>query len=257
MEARMFMTADPFLVAPDTFVLPAALPLPQLGVLPMHAFVIRGPRPVLVDTGAGGLGERFLHQLGAVVDPADLAYIWLTHLDPDHTGALDAVLEAAPRAKIVTTFLGAGKLGMQRGAPPERMHVLAPGETLDLGDRRLHALRPPTWDAPETIGAFDPTTRTLFAADAFAATIEAPADDCADVRPDLLCDGMVRWSTIDMPWLALTDERRFSATLAEVRGLAPDVVLSSHLPPARGMTDRLLDHLLATRGAMAAEKAVA
>lgn len=252
----MLTATDPCAVADETFVLPATIPLPELGVLPMHAFVVRAQRPMLIDTGAGGLGERFLQQLGGVVDPADIAYVWLTHLDPDHTGALDAVLAAAPQAKVVTTFLGAGKLGLQRGLDPARIHVIAPGERLDLGDRRMEALRPPTWDAPETIGAFDPVTRTLFAADAFAATIEAPAATCAEVTPGRLREGMVCWSAIDMPWLALTDERRFAASLTQVRALAPELVLGSHLPPARGMVDALLDHLLATQGAMAGEVAV-
>jgi flavorubredoxin len=42
--------------------------------------------------------------------PADVRWIWLTHPDRDHTGALFDLLEAAPQARLVTTFLGAGIL---------------------------------------------------------------------------------------------------------------------------------------------------
>ncbi|NOT45644.1 MAG: hypothetical protein HOP14_13660 [Acidobacteria bacterium] len=37
---------SPRQVAPDTFVLPAFTPLPFGGVLPLHAFLIRGAEPV-------------------------------------------------------------------------------------------------------------------------------------------------------------------------------------------------------------------
>jgi len=51
--------------------------------------------------------------LSGTIDPADVRWIWLTHPDRDHTGGLYDLLEAAPQASEVTTFLGAGILSTQ------------------------------------------------------------------------------------------------------------------------------------------------
>jgi flavorubredoxin len=52
--------------------------------------------------------------LSGTIDPADVRWIWLTHPDRDHTGGLYDLLEAAPQARVVTTFLGVGILSTER-----------------------------------------------------------------------------------------------------------------------------------------------
>ncbi len=240
---------EPVEVAPEIIALPAWCPVPGLGVVPINAFVIRGSSPVLIDTGVGPLREEFLAALGSVIDPADLRYIWLTHADPDHTGAIEQLLAAAPRARVVTTFLGAAKVSFYRNVPGDRLHLMAPGERLDAGGRELAAMRPPTYDAPETIAAFDTATRTLFAADTFGALLESPAPSAAGLPPARLRDGILTWASIDTPWLADVNESRFGATLESYRRLDAEIVLSGHLPPADRMTDALLGYLAAAPGA--------
>lgn len=239
---------DPIRVAPDTFALPAWCPIPGLGVLPMSSFLIRGAEPVLVDTGPGPLSAAFMERLAGLMDPADLRWVWLTHTDPDHVGALEAVLAAAPRARVVTTFLGVGKMSLHRPLPPERVYLLNPGQRLDVGDRSLLALRPPVYDAPETIAAFDARTRVLFAADTFGTLMDAPVETAAELPDTALRDGMLTWAAIDAPWLEQVDGVRFAAALGALRRLGPEVVLSAHLPPATGMIDTLLAHLAGARG---------
>jgi hypothetical protein len=89
------------------------------------------------------------------IDPADLRWIYLTHPDRDHTGSLMEILEAAPQAQLVTTFLGMGILSMEYAIPPQRVFLLNPGQSLDVGDRRLTCFRPPLYDSPATTGFYD------------------------------------------------------------------------------------------------------
>lgn len=235
-------------VAPHTSALSAYLPVPGFGVLPVNAFVIHAAEPVLVDTGLAALREDFLARLRAVIDPADLRWIWITHTDPDHLGNLAAVLTDAPQARIVTTYLGMGKMGLQQ-LPLERVYLLNPGQTLDVGDRALLAVAPPTFDAPETTGLFDARTRTLFSADCFGALMVTPAETAADIPPDALREGCIGWANVDAPWLSMLDERRFDEALDVIRRLDAQTVLSGHLPPAHGITARLLAHLAEAREA--------
>jgi len=131
------------------------------------------------------------------------------------------------------------------GLPLDRAYLLNPGQTLDVGDRALVAVRPPTFDAPETTALFDPKTRTLFSADSFGGLLETPVDAAAGIPGEALRDGMVAWATVDAPWLHGTPPAVVERTLDGIRALAPERVLSSHLPPAEGLLDTMAAHLVA------------
>lgn len=236
-------TCAPLPVGDGITVLPSYLPVPGLGVLPAHAFVIDGPEPMLVDAGPGGGQENFQQALATVVEPTDLRWLWLTHIDPDHTGSLRWLLDAAPRLQVVTTFLAVGKLALQMPVPMDRLRWVNPGTTVELNGRRLEAIRPPSFDAPETVAFHDHTSGTLFAADSFGALLRRPAATAGDIVHRELLDGMALWTTIDAPWLTHTDTDHLAATLGAVRRLDAGRVLSSHLPPAQGLADVLISAL--------------
>lgn len=133
----------------DTHLLTTYAPLHGLGVVPVNAFLLHARQPVF-DTGVGGLHDGFLRELGGLIDPADLRWIWITHADADHVGNLRAILDLAPNARVVTNYLGMGKFALQ-GLPLARVHLLNPGQQLDVGDRQLLALRLVTELAPSRV----------------------------------------------------------------------------------------------------------
>jgi flavorubredoxin len=212
--------------------LPSWLPVPGMGGLPVNAFLLKSSDPVLVDTGLGLLSEAFLASLCEEIDIKDLNWIWLSHTDPDHIGNLARVLEAAPKARVVTNFLGMGKMNLA-GLDVSRVHLLEPGDRLELADRALVPLRPPYYDAPETIGFFDDRERLLFAADAFGALLPEAAEEIDEVSAQTLRDGLVGWSSIDAPWLTTVDAQTLGHALKSIERLDPAAVLSGHLPLAR------------------------
>ncbi|SON56727.1 putative diflavin flavoprotein A 3 [Hartmannibacter diazotrophicus] len=222
-------------IAGDWHVIPGWLPVPDLGVLPVNAFLLAGPEPMLVDTGLAALSDAFVAALAARIDPADLRYIWLSHTDADHIGNLDRILDLAPNARVVTNFLGAGKMQLLGKGDPARLHLLQPGEVFEVGGHRLHQVRPPYYDAPETMGFFDPVDRAYFAADAFGALLPAEAASVDEIAAETLRDGLVGWSSVDAPWLAHMDQPTLGRMLSGLERLAPEHLLSGHLPDARGL----------------------
>jgi len=239
---------SPRRVTVDTHAIISWYPLPGAGILPVNSFLIRGEQPVLIDTGVSVLRSDFLRTLGTLVDLQDLRWIWLTHIDADHVGNLQAVLKEAPQATIITTFLGLGKLSLFQ-ISPERVRLLNPGQRLDVGDRELIALRPPAFDAPETTGLMDTKTRVLFSSDCFGALLQEPKDTAGDIPAAALREGLISWAVIDSPWLHQVDSKLFRDTLSEYRSLDPDLILGSHLPPAAAMMDVLVGHLSDARTA--------
>ncbi len=175
MNAPRMLPARP--VTPDISILTAHVPLPGFGLLHVNAFVLRAAEPVLIDTGVVALAPELMDSLRSCIEVSELRWIWLTHADPDHLGSVQQVLEEAPQAKLVTTYLGAGKLSLSGPVPLERIYLLNPGQQLDVGDRQLLAVRPPIYDAPETTAVFDRSTGVLFSADSFGALLPEPAEE--------------------------------------------------------------------------------
>jgi flavorubredoxin len=84
--------------------LPTLFPVPGLGFVPVNAFVLRAAQPVLVDTGLIPEQEAFMAALRAVIEPRELRWLWLTHVDPDHVGSLQRLLDEAPALRVVGNF---------------------------------------------------------------------------------------------------------------------------------------------------------
>ena len=233
--------------AEDITVLGTSVEVPGLGHLAVNAFVLHAEQPVLVDTGLPVDREEFLELLWSAVDPRDLRWLYVTHPDRDHTGAIMQVLEAAPQVRVVTTFMGFGILGIEYPIPPDRVFLLNPGQSLDVGDRTLTAFRPPVYDSPATTGFTDSRSGATFTSDCFGAPLSDAAlalgDDAGDVPPGDLVTAQHLWALADSPWVSGVDRPRFSASLGELRSRGLDLVLSTHLPPCRGQADQLVETL--------------
>ncbi|MER7110510.1 MBL fold metallo-hydrolase [Streptomyces sp. NPDC000229] len=239
-------------VGRDITVLADSLEVPGIGFLPVNAFVLHAEEPVVVDTGVGLPDRDFLEAVGSTIDPADVRWIWLTHPDRDHTGGLFALLEAAPQARIITTYIGAGIMSTERPLPLERVFLLNPGQSLDVGDRTLSAFRPPLFDNPATVGFYDDRSRACFSSDCFGAPMPsadlAEGDDAGALVPEQLRAAQLLWATVDSPWVHTVDADKYLATVRPLREMDPEIVLSTHLPAATGLTSRMVDSISAAPG---------
>lgn len=247
------LVGEPYPAAPDTHVIPTYWPVPDAGVIPMNAFLVRSAEPLLVDTGTRALSGQFLDALGSLIDPADLRWIWLTHEDHDHSGSLRRLLEAAPRARVISTFMAIGRMMPAEPFPLDRVRLINPGETVSVGDRTLTAIRPPLFDSPATTGFVDGRSGMLFSSDCFGAPLptygEAAADNADDLDPQTLARSQTVWATVDSPWVTMADPASLGRALDRIRLLAPTAVLSSHLPPIRRGLDRVLGTIQAAQSA--------
>jgi hypothetical protein len=237
----------------EVSVLADQLEVPGIGFIPVNAFVLHAAEPVVIDTGLSLPDRGFMDALGSVIDPADVEWIWITHPDRDHTGAVFDLLQVAPRACVITTFIGMGIMSTERPLPIERVYLLNPGQSLEVGDRRLTGFRPPLFDNPATVGCYDDQSGVCFSSDCFGAPMpSAELATCPDVgylQADELRTAQLLWATVDSPWVHTVDQAKYLDSLKTLQAVDPAQILSTHLPPAVGRTPEFLDMLAVAPGA--------
>jgi hypothetical protein len=232
----------------DVTVLGDSTEIPGIGHLPVNSYVLHSEQPVVVDTGLSTPDKDFVAELSEVINPADVRWVWITHPDRDHTGGLWQLLEAAPQARLVTTFLGVGIMSTQWEVPMSRVHFVNPGDSLDVGDRVLVGHRPPLFDNPATVGFVDSASGAFFSSDCFGAPLSsrdlATGGDVGAVPADERRAAQLLWAAIDSPWVHSVDRAKYDPQVDALRRLDPSGIFSSHLPPAIGLNDVLVAGLL-------------
>lgn len=235
---------DNYQVAEDTFVIPGALPVPGVGQLPVNAMVIRGEQPMLLDTMATVQRDEFLEKAFSIVEPQDVKWIFISHEDRDHSGSLKQVMDMCPDAKVITNFLGLGKLSEEFTIPLERVYLLNDGDTLDIGDRTLRAVRPPLYDSSATRGIYDPKTSVYFAADCFGAVQQEPVEFVDDMPVKDYEEGFFWMNRVNHVWFHHIPPAVIEETAVHIRELNPAIMVSGHGPTARQNVLQLCDWIV-------------
>lgn len=203
-------------------------------VVALNSMVIRSRQPVVVDTGVAEHRDQFLADVFSLVDPDDVAWVFISHDDIDHVGNVNELMERCPNATLVINWFMVERMGEALTVPPHRWRWIGDGEGLDVGDRVLRAIRPPIFDSPTTRGLYDPTTGVYWASDTFAAPMVTPISDATDLDHDYWVDGMAMFGQYVSPWLALVDDRRYQATVDRIAVLNPTAVAGCHTPAVTG-----------------------
>ena len=231
-------------VAPDVVALSSAIPGPGGMCLPVNAYVVLGREPTLVDTGLSPVGEEFRTALWTLVEPADLARVVVTHDDRDHTGSLREILDAAPRARVVTNFVSMVKIGEDWQLPFDRLDLVNSGDRVPIGDDELVAFRPPHYDSPGTLAFHALGRGVCFGSDCLGAFLPGDVDlgGTADDLPAQAYDGgMAVFVSAVSPWMHDLAPDRWEASVADLRRRRIGTYLSTHGLPVGSGFDRLLD----------------
>jgi flavorubredoxin len=201
----------------------------------LNTMVIRAAEPVVVDTGMMENRSRYLEDVFSLVEPEDIRWVFISHDDVDHTGNLNALMEAAPNAMLVIDWFMQERMGASLDVPASRWRWVQDGDTLDVGDRTLHVVRPPVFDSGTTRGLFDPTTRVYWGSDAFASPMTAtPVRHVGELDREPWIAGIHTFARYISPWLSLVDEAKFQATVDRIEALRPHVLAGCHSPVIDG-----------------------
>jgi flavorubredoxin len=226
----------PTQVAKDTFVIHQVQEaLGQPLFIYINSMVILGKEPVIVDTGTPANREQWQRDVFELVDPKDVRWVFLSHDDVDHSGNLDEVMTACPNAQLVCNWAIVERHTNCFNFPLDRLRWIVDGESFDVGDRTLHAFRPPVFDSPTTRGLFDPKTGVYWAVDTFATPLPDYKMSIADLDPEFWNDGLALFALGAVsPWLTMLDVAKYNRYVDGVQNLDIKTIASCHSPVLEG-----------------------
>jgi flavorubredoxin len=166
-----------------------------------NSYLIDDENVALIDTIDACFAERLLGSIRDVIGNRPVKYLIINHMEPDHSGALHAVLRAWPDVTIVgnakTLQMVEGFYGItssENGEGKTRANTLtiSDGDTLKLGSRTLQFCLIPMVHWPETMLTYLADDRIAFTGDAFG-TFGALNGGVTDAQLDTSDETSVWW----------------------------------------------------------------
>ena len=142
-----------------------------------NAYIIKsGDKTVLIDTVKRPYFDYYLDKIKQVCDPAEIDYLILDHIEPDHSGSFPLILKHLPNAEIIASVRGVDvlKSHFHQEVDAEvfdRIRAVKNGDTLDIGNGKKFTFVPiPMIHWPDSMVAFmsdENGKNVLFSSDAF------------------------------------------------------------------------------------------
>ncbi len=131
-----------------------------------NSYLICDEKVALIDTVAEGNYEYYLKKIQSIIKDRKIDYLIVNHMEPDHSGVIPTLVRNFPDIKIV----GNSKtLDILKNfySLEDNFHLVKEGDELALGNYKLKFYPIPMVHWPESMVAYEETTKTLFSNDAF------------------------------------------------------------------------------------------
>jgi len=131
-----------------------------------NSYLIKADKPCVIDTVKINFTEEFLAKLEQEIPLEEIRYLIVNHTEPDHSGAVGALLERAPQIEVFGSRAAIQFLREQVNRD-FTAHVVAHNQTLDLGNKTLRFIMAPFLHWPDTMFTYLEEDEILFTCDGF------------------------------------------------------------------------------------------
>jgi len=131
-----------------------------------NSYLIKDEKSTLIDLCKDITTPQLIENIQTYIDPRQLTYVVINHMEPDHSGALKELLKLAPQI----TILGSEKTRDMLADFYDihnNVRIVSDNENITLGKHTLRFLSTPMLHWPETIMTYEETSGTLFSCDGF------------------------------------------------------------------------------------------
>ncbi len=147
-----------------------------------NSYIIHDEKTVIMDAVDKRMVKEWLENVKKDLEKKEPDYLVVSHLEPDHSGGIEALIDIYPNMKIIVSQV-AGNMIPQfiHRDLKDKLVIVKEGEVVDLGDHKLQFFMAPMVHWPEVMVTYEQTEKILFSADGFGkfGTLDVEDDwDC-------------------------------------------------------------------------------
>jgi anaerobic nitric oxide reductase flavorubredoxin len=131
-----------------------------------NSFLIKDKKTAVIELSKDVTTADYFAKLKSVVDPANIDYVIINHMEPDHTGAMEEMRRLNPQVTLVGTEKTKAMLASFYGIT-DNIQVVNEGDTINLGNHTLQFFSTPNVHWPETMMTYETSQKVLFSCDGF------------------------------------------------------------------------------------------
>ena len=188
-----------------------------------NAYLIIDEKITLIDSAKKEFAAEVISRISSVIDPAKIDYVICNHLEADHSGSINAVLQHCPNAQVFVSQPN-GLKNIAKFCGNHSYTGVKAGDSLNIGKRNLKFVPVPMLHWPDSMVTYCPEEKILFSNDGFGqhfATNER-FDDEVDYSV-LMYEAKKYYANILMLY-----GRQTQTALKTVAGLDIDMILTGH-----------------------------
>ncbi len=132
-----------------------------------NAFLVMDDKITLFDTVKKNKASDLLHHIRSLIDPRQIDYIVVNHVEMDHSGALPKVIKLVKPEKIFCSQMG--KKAIEEHFHPKDwpLEAVKNGQTISLGKRTVQFIETRMLHWPDSMFSYIPEDALLISSDAF------------------------------------------------------------------------------------------
>ena len=195
-----------------------------------NSYLIKGSeKTALVDTVKVSFADEHFDRISSVCDLSSIDYIICNHTEPDHSGALERLLDMAPDAVVVCSKPASVFLRNILNRNFDCM-VVGDGDTIALGGKTLKFISAPFLHWPDSMFTYVVEDAVLLSGDVFGFHFSAENvfDDLTPLSDEMLKSQKYYFDVIMGPF-----KNYVLDAVKKVRALHIDVIGPSHGPILR------------------------
>ena len=132
-----------------------------------NSYVILDEKIAIMDTVDKRGSEEWLKNVEAVLEGKKPTYLVVQHLEPDHSGTVQAIIDRYPDVEIICSAKAVAMLPQFVELNGVKVTGMKENDTLSLGSHTLTFVMAPMVHWPEVMVSYESSEKVLFSADGF------------------------------------------------------------------------------------------
>lgn len=131
-----------------------------------NSYIVKGSeKTALIETSHLTYFDYFINNIKEVTELENIEYLIMNHNEPDHSGAIQKLLELIPNLKIITSQAGSIYLKNITNRTDMNIIVAKDGDSISLGDKTLTFINAPFLHWPDSMFTYLNEDKILFSCD--------------------------------------------------------------------------------------------